>query len=66
MTQSNLPKLAEPAERALAVVGIKSLEDMTKKTEQEIRQLHGMGPNAMKKLKEAMSEMGLSFNKSNG
>lgn len=58
---SNLPKLAAPARRALAGAGYTRLEDLTKATESEIMQLHGMGPNAMRALRTALEERGLSF-----
>jgi hypothetical protein len=60
--ESDLPaKLGAPAERALANAGIKSLKHLTKFTEAEIRQLHGVGPNALGKLHQAMADSGLSF-----
>jgi NAD(P)-dependent dehydrogenase (short-subunit alcohol dehydrogenase family) len=40
---SDLPKLAAPARRALAGAGYIRLEDLTKATESEVMQLHGMG-----------------------
>ena len=54
-------KLAQPALRALANEGISSLEQLTKYTEAEVKRLHGMGPNAMAKLKQALNEAGLQF-----
>lgn len=59
--QSDLPKLASPARRALAKAGYRHLEQFTQVTEAEILQLHGMGPNAMETLRAAMAEKGLSF-----
>jgi hypothetical protein len=58
---SDLPKLAAPARRALAGAGYTRLEDLTKVTEAEVMQLHGMGPNAMRALRTALEERGLSF-----
>lgn len=55
------PKLGAPAERALANAGIKSLKNLTRFTEAQIKQLHGIGPNAMGKLRQALAEEGLSF-----
>ena len=60
MTQG-LPKLSAPARRALAGAGIEKLDDLTRRTETEILALHGMGPNAMNTLREAMRERGLKF-----
>lgn len=59
--ESDLPRLAAPAQRALAGAGIKSLKQLTKWTEADIKQLHGMGPNALGKLRQALAEKGLSF-----
>jgi hypothetical protein len=62
--ESDLPaKLGAPAERALAGAGIKNLKNLTKFTEAEIKQLHGVGPNALGKLKQALADKGLSFAK---
>ena len=62
--ESDLPvKLGAPAERALAGAGIKNLKQLTKFTEAEIKQLHGVGPNALGKLRQALAEKGLSFAK---
>lgn len=58
---TNLPKLAAPAERALENAGIKSLEQLSEKSENEVKNLHGIGPNALKKLKAAMKKLGLQF-----
>lgn len=61
-TSSDLPpKLGAPAERALANAGIKNLKQLTKFSEAEVKQLHGVGPNALGKLREALAERGLSF-----
>jgi hypothetical protein len=54
-------KLGAPAERALAGAGIKNLKQLIKFSEAEIKQLHGVGPNAIGKLRRALDENGLSF-----
>jgi hypothetical protein len=59
--ESDFPKLAQPALRALAAAGIQSLEQLTGYGESEIRQLHGIGPNALKQLREALAAKGLTF-----
>ena len=59
--ESDLPRLASPARRALAGAGYSRLEQFTEVSEDEIMELHGMGPNAMAKLRQAMAEKGLSF-----
>lgn len=65
MTQNenNFPKLGRPALRALTGAGIRSLEQLAGYSEAEIRQLHGIGPNALKTLSEALKAKGLSFQK---
>jgi len=64
MTQqeSDLPiELAAPARRALVGAGYLRLEQLTKVSEAEIKQLHGIGPNAIEKLRRALGAKGLSF-----
>ena len=59
--ESELPKLASPAMRALAGAGIQRLEQLTEFSEEQLKQLHGIGPNALKQLHAAMRARGLSF-----
>jgi DNA-directed RNA polymerase alpha subunit len=60
--ESDLPaNLSAPAQRALAGAGIKNLKQLTKFTEAEIKKLHGLGPNALGKLRQALAEKGLAF-----
>jgi DNA-directed RNA polymerase alpha subunit len=60
--KSDLPEqLAAPAQRALAGAGIQNLKQLSKFSEAEIKQMHGIGPNALKQLREALDEEGLSF-----
>ena len=64
MTQQNsdLPSdLARPAQRALSGAGYSSLEQLTNVSEAELKRLHGIGPNALKKLRLALDAKGLSF-----
>jgi len=58
---TSLPKISAPAQRALANEKIESLEDLAKFTEKQISDLHGMGPNALGKLKVAMADAKLIF-----
>ena len=58
---NNLPKLAAPAQRALAAVGVRRLNDLTKFSEAEIKGWHGIGPNAIEQLRGALKEQGLNF-----
>lgn len=60
--ESDLPKgLASPARRALAAAGYSRLEQLSKVSEAEVKQLHGIGPNAIKQLSRALAAKGLSF-----
>ena len=59
--ESDFPKIAQPAYRALVAAGIQSLEQLTSFTEAEIKQLHGMGPKALGILRQALADRGLSF-----
>ena len=57
----SLRGVAAPARRALANAGYTRLAQLTKTTEAELMQLHGMGPKAMRALKAAMQEKGFKF-----
>lgn len=59
--KTDFPNIAKPAQRALANAGYLNLKQLTKVTEAELAKLHGMGPNALGKLKQALAERGLSF-----
>jgi hypothetical protein len=60
--ENDLPKeLAKPAQRALAGAGYFHLEQLTKLREDEVLQLHGMGPKAMEQIRRALAAKGLSF-----
>ena len=54
-------QLAAPARRALTQAGYVRLEQLTRVSEAELKQLHGIGPNAIKQLRSALSANGLSF-----
>jgi uncharacterized protein YdhG (YjbR/CyaY superfamily) len=56
-----LAGLAAPARRALEREGITTLAALSRYSEREILQLHGMGPSTMPKLKRALQQGGLSF-----
>lgn len=58
---NKFPRLAAPAQRALAGAGITSLQALSRFSEAEIQGLHGIGPNALRKLHQALAENGLSF-----
>jgi predicted flap endonuclease-1-like 5' DNA nuclease len=53
---TQLPHLSAPAQRALAAAGITCLEDLSQWREADVARLHGIGPNALKRLMEALEE----------
>jgi len=59
--KSDLPKLAAPAQRALASADVQRLEQLTKFSEADVKQWHGIGPNALNQLRCALKARGLSF-----
>jgi hypothetical protein len=59
--ETDLPKLAAAARPALVGAGYTRLEHLTTVEESEVMRLHGMGPNAMEALRNALKERGLSF-----
>nr|WP_263326507.1 DNA-binding protein [Neobacillus sp. Marseille-Q6967] len=62
--ESDLPeRLAKPALRALKSAGYLKLEQFTEPKEVEVLKLHGMGPKAIKLIREELSKNGLSFKK---
>jgi hypothetical protein len=56
-----LAELAAPARRALANAGLTTPARLARRTENEISALHGMGPNAMAKLRASLKKEGLTF-----
>ena len=61
MPKTPFPKLAAPAQHALAAAGFAYLEQLVGVSEAELAKLHGMGPNALAKLQAALEEIGVSF-----
>lgn len=57
----DFPNIGKPAQRALISAGYTNLKQLTKVTEAELGQLHGMGPKALGLLRDALNEKGLSF-----
>jgi DNA-directed RNA polymerase alpha subunit len=53
--------LRAPARRALINAGIDSLLQLSKYSEADILQLHGMGKSSIPKLNDALKKAGLSF-----
>ena len=58
-----LSKISAPAKRALENKGVDSLGKLSKFSEKEILQLHGIGKSSIPKLAGALKAQGLSFKK---
>jgi hypothetical protein len=56
-----LPAIGRPATRALAEAGVTRLGEVSRHTERELLALHGVGPKAVRILREALAERGLAF-----
>jgi DNA-directed RNA polymerase alpha subunit len=61
--ESLKPSIGNPAKNALSNIGITTLQQLTKLTEKELLQIHGVGPKAVGIIKEAMKKEGISFKK---
>lgn len=59
--ENDFPKIGQPALRALTAAGIHRLEQLTRFSEDELKQLHGMGPKALGILRQALADKGLAF-----
>lgn len=53
--------LAQPAVRALQSAGYSNLKQIAQASEDELMKLHGMGPHALRKVKEALRNAGLTL-----
>lgn len=61
-TESDLPAtFGAPARRALVNAGITRLEQLSRVSERELLKLHGMGPRAVRLLRDILAERGLGF-----
>ncbi|GAB2558905.1 DNA-directed RNA polymerase subunit alpha C-terminal domain-containing protein [Gracilibacillus alcaliphilus] len=58
---SPLPKIGKPATNALQHINITTLEEVAKLDEKTLLKIHGVGPKAVKILKDTLAEKGLSF-----
>ncbi len=58
---SDLPSIGKVARRELGVNGITTLAQVAKKSEQELLAIHGVGPKAVRILKEALAAEGKSL-----
>ncbi|MHA6482488.1 RNA polymerase alpha subunit C-terminal domain-containing protein [Paenibacillus sp. strain BS8-2] len=60
-TNGFMATVSAPVRRALETEGISTLEELSAYSEKELLKLHGVGPSCLPKLREALSEQGLSF-----
>lgn len=56
-----LPHVSGPANAALALAGVTSLNELATHTEKDIAALHGMGPKGIRILKAALHDANLDF-----
>lgn len=61
MSEHELPIIGAPATRALASDGVGSLEQAAALGETALLAMHGVGPKAIRILREAMREIGLEL-----
>ena len=52
------PAIGKPATRALLLAGIETLGQVAERTEPELLELHGVGPRAVRILREALRATG--------
>lgn len=55
------PTIGNPARQALRVAGFTKLKQLTQVSEAELGKLHGMGPKAIRILRETLESHGMSF-----
>lgn len=61
-TDDGLPRaIGRPATGALQHIGIDRLEQVAALTEAELLAVHGVGPKAVRILREALAEQGMAF-----
>lgn len=56
-----LSVVAAPARRALEREGITTLQKLSRYSEADLLQFHGMGPSTIPKLRSALKQAGLAF-----
>lgn len=57
----DLPAIGRPATSALLGIGVTSLAEVAQRSERELLALHGVGPRAVRILREALAERGETF-----
>jgi len=60
--KNELPSgIGQPATRALIAAGLTKINDFTKFSEKELSKLHGVGPKAIRMIKDELHRQGLDF-----
>ena len=62
-TEGFLSLISAPARRALEANGITTVKKLSKYTEEQLLQLHGLGPSTIPVLKKALAEHKLTLKK---
>lgn len=57
----DLPRIGAPATRALAAIGVTTLDGVAQHTAAELLALHGVGPKAIRVLGDEMASRGMGF-----
>jgi ERCC4-type nuclease len=60
-SSDDLPNIGKVARRALTNADYTRLEQLTTVSEKELLKIHGVGPKAIRILREALETRGLSF-----
>jgi hypothetical protein len=61
LANNDLPPTGAPAQRGLAEAGYTQLEQLTTARAADLLKLHGVGPKAIRLLREALAARGWSF-----
>lgn len=60
-TLDALPRIGAPATRALAAIGVTRLSQVAELRADDVLALHGVGPRAIRLLRAALADRGLTF-----
>ena len=60
-SDSDFPKIGRPATQALLAAGYTRLDQLTGVSEADLLRLHGVGPKAVRLLREALAARGFAF-----
>lgn len=61
MSGNDLPRIGAPATRALAAIGISTLDQCAAHSATELLALHGFGPRALGMIVDGLAERGLAL-----